>query len=141
MRFENVRKEPDDGIRIASWGSARIPQRDGSVLPENRKNEESTKETVSKEKNTYVFFFLPERKTGNDIGKEDAMVWEQAKRVLKDIYYHQGRTAGVKQGKQEDALAMMEKGFDISVISEITGLPEETVDILQKKKTESGIQS
>ena len=36
----------------------------------------------------------------------------------------QGKSEGIVQGKTEVALTMLKKGFDVSVIMEITGLSE-----------------
>ena len=39
----------------------------------------------------------------------------------------QGKSEGIVQGKTEVALTMLKKGFDVSVIMEITGLSERDI--------------
>ena len=56
------------------------------------------------------------------------MTWEQEKEILKDVYFEQGKA----EGKADIALAMLRKGFDIPVISEITGLSEERILEIRK---------
>lgn len=44
----------------------------------------------------------------------------------------QGKSEGIVQGKTEVALTMLKKGFDVSVIMEITGLSECDIRKLSK---------
>lgn len=60
--------------------------------------------------------------------REKVMTWEQEKEALAEIYFEKGKTRGINeglaQGKTEIALAMLRKGFDVSVVKELTGLDE-----------------
>lgn len=47
---------------------------------------------------------------------------------LKKIYFQDVREEGMIAGKLEDARKMLEKGLDIELILEITGLPREQVE-------------
>jgi len=47
----------------------------------------------------------------------------------------QGIEQGIEQGVERVALAMLDKGFAISTISEITGLTEKRISQLQNTKT------
>lgn len=51
---------------------------------------------------------------------------------LKKIYFQDVRDEGIIEGKLEDARKMLEKGLDIELILEITGLPREQVVALQE---------
>ena len=60
------------------------------------------------------------------------MTLEQEKELAREDGYQQGKAEGIAQGKSEGivqgktevALTMLKKGFDVSVIMEITGLSE-----------------
>ncbi len=60
--------------------------------------------------------------------REKVMTWEQEKEALAETYFEkgkaEGKAEGLVRGKNEVALAMLKKGFDVSVIMEITGLSE-----------------
>ena len=55
---------------------------------------------------------------------------------IKNTYFEKGIKAGIEKGiekgKIEDAIKMLKKGFEISVISEITGLTKKEINELRK---------
>ena len=64
------------------------------------------------------------------------MVTEEEKLDIGEAYYEdgykRGREIGLKQGKEDVALAMLSKGIDDLVIAECTGLSVEEIKSLRK---------
>ena len=64
------------------------------------------------------------------------MVTEEEKLDIGEAYYEDGYKRGIeiglKQGKEDVALAMLSKGIDDLVIAECTGLPVEEIKSLRK---------
>ena len=58
------------------------------------------------------------REDGYQQGKAEGIAQGKAEGIA------QGKSEGIVQGKTEVALTMLKKGFDVSVIMEITGLSE-----------------
>ena len=58
------------------------------------------------------------REDGYQQGKAEGIAQGKAEGIV------QGKSEGIVQGKTEVALTMLKKGFDVSVIMEITGLSE-----------------
>ena len=52
---------------------------------------------------------------------------------IKNTYFEQGIEKGIEKGKVEDAIKMLEKGLQVSLISEITGLTEKEINELKDK--------
>jgi len=51
---------------------------------------------------------------------------------IKNTAFEKGIEKGIEKGKIEDAIKMIKKGFEISIISEITGLTEKEINELKK---------
>ncbi len=69
-------------------------------------------------------------KNSLDTAKEEGLL-EGIKRGIQKGR-QEGIKEGIKEGKIEDAVKMLEKGLDSTLISEITGLPEEELEKLQE---------
>ena len=55
--------------------------------------------------------------------RKKVMKWEQEKEILADIYFEKGK----EEASKAIAIAMLKKGLDISLISEITGFDSEKI--------------
>ena len=66
------------------------------------------------------------REDGYQQGKAEGIAQGKAEGIAqgKAEGIAQGKSEGIVQGKTEVALTMLKKGFDVSVIMEITGLSE-----------------
>lgn len=62
---------------------------------------------------------------------EARMKWQLDQNTLIYSAEQKGIEQGIEQGKLENARIMLNEGFEISIISRITGLPENEIEDLQ----------
>ncbi len=64
--------------------------------------------------------------------EEDGITPDERAKMIEESYTQKAKQRGIDDGKQSKALEiaknMLEKGFDIKTIAEITGLAEETIN-------------
>lgn len=56
------------------------------------------------------------------------------KKNMRDELYNEWKNEGIDEGKKDDALAMLQKGFSLELIKEITKLPLAEIEKLEAQK-------